>query len=100
MTNAEPSPREQLKQAKLAAAQDRVALKELLAPVRGRTALAQLLQRFHDAGSAVEADLLQDGKTGSFLDQQMNHGAAHAYAAALRVDRCKPSARPRPRPHW
>ena len=41
MTNAEPSPREQLKQAKLAAAQDRVALKELLAPVRGRTALAQ-----------------------------------------------------------
>lgn len=45
--------------------------------------VTSLLQRFHDAGSSVEADLLQDGKTGSFLDQQANHGAAHAYAAAL-----------------
>ncbi|TDK87968.1 ABC transporter ATP-binding protein [Mycolicibacterium mucogenicum] len=53
MTNAEPSPREQLKQAKLAAAQDRVALKELLAPVRGRTALAQLLQLIAAAATVV-----------------------------------------------
>lgn len=31
------------------------------------------LAQFHDAGSQVEADLLSDGKTGSFLDQQENH---------------------------
>lgn len=53
MTDAEPSPRAQLKQAKLAAAQDRAALKELLAPVRGRTALAQLLQLIAAAATVV-----------------------------------------------
>lgn len=53
MTNAEPSPREQRKQAKLTAAQDRAALKELLAPVRGRTALAQLLQLIAAAATVV-----------------------------------------------
>jgi 23S rRNA (cytosine1962-C5)-methyltransferase len=37
--------------------------------------------RFHDAGALVEADLLHDGKTGSFLDQQENHAAAYRYAA-------------------
>ena len=31
---------------------------------------------FHDAGSAMEADVLVDGKTGSFLDQQENHARA------------------------
>ncbi len=41
------------------------------------------LLRYHDAGSLVEADLLVDGKTGGFLDQQENHAAAHAYARAL-----------------
>ena len=35
--------------------------------------------RFHDAGSACEADVLEDGKTGSFLDQQENHARAAEY---------------------
>jgi 23S rRNA (cytosine1962-C5)-methyltransferase len=39
--------------------------------------------RFHDAGSLVEADLLVDGKTGGFLDQQENHARAGEYARAL-----------------
>jgi 23S rRNA (cytosine1962-C5)-methyltransferase len=36
--------------------------------------------RFHDAGSRCEADVLEDGKTGGFLDQQENHGRAAEYA--------------------
>lgn len=36
--------------------------------------------RFHDAGSLMEADLLHDRKTGSFLDQQENHAAVADYA--------------------
>jgi 23S rRNA (cytosine1962-C5)-methyltransferase len=43
--------------------------------------------RFHDAGSAMEADVLLDGKTGSFLDQQENHARAAEYVAALRSER-------------
>lgn len=43
--------------------------------------------RFHDAGSAMEADVLTDGKTGSFLDQQENHARAAEYAALLRAER-------------
>lgn len=39
--------------------------------------------RFHDAGSLMEADLLTDRKTGSFLDQQENHAAAADYATRL-----------------
>jgi 23S rRNA (cytosine1962-C5)-methyltransferase len=35
--------------------------------------------RFHDAGSWCETDVLVDGKTGSFLDQQDNHARAAAY---------------------
>ena len=35
---------------------------------------------FHDAGAAVAADVLIDGKTGSFLDQQENHARAAEYA--------------------
>lgn len=31
---------------------------------------------FHDAGSALEVDVLVDGKTGAFLDQQENHQRA------------------------
>lgn len=38
---------------------------------------------FHDAGSRMQADLLTDRKTGSFLDQQENHAVAAAYARAL-----------------
>lgn len=40
--------------------------------------------RFHDAGSLMEADLLVDRKTGSFLDQQENHALAAEYARRLR----------------
>lgn len=36
--------------------------------------------QFHDAGAVVEADLLVDGKTGAFLDQQENHLQVLAYA--------------------
>jgi 23S rRNA (cytosine1962-C5)-methyltransferase len=39
--------------------------------------------QFHDAGSRMEADLLTDRKTGSFLDQQENHAAVGEYAARL-----------------
>lgn len=39
--------------------------------------------RFHDAGSLMEADLLADRKTGSFLDQQDNHALAGEYAARM-----------------
>ena len=31
---------------------------------------------YHDAGSAVEVDVLEDGKTGGFLDQVENHARA------------------------
>ena len=42
----------------------------------------QTLVSFHDAGTLMEADLLQDGKTGAFLDQQENHAwcLGHAFA--------------------
>lgn len=39
------------------------------------------LVRFHDAQSLMEADLLDDRKTGSFLDQQENHALCGSYAA-------------------
>ena len=39
--------------------------------------------RFHDAGSLMEADLLADRKTGSFLDQQENHAAVCDYAMRM-----------------
>lgn len=42
--------------------------------------------RFHDAGSLMEADLLHDRKTGSFLDQQENHAAVADYARRLFPD--------------
>ncbi len=48
---------------------------------------------FHDAGSAVEADVLEDGKTGSFLDQQENHARAAEYVAMVaRTDGEPPEA--------
>ena len=39
--------------------------------------------RFHDAGSTMEADLLSDRKTGSFLDQQDNHAEVATWAQSL-----------------
>ncbi len=39
--------------------------------------------RFHDAGSSMEADLLFDRKTGSFLDQQENHQEVAQFAQSL-----------------
>lgn len=39
--------------------------------------------RYHDAGLLMEADLLTDGKTGAFLDQQENHACAQAYGRAF-----------------
>ncbi len=42
-----------------------------------------LMVRFDDAGSPMEADLLADRKTGSFLDQQENHACAADYARRL-----------------
>lgn len=39
--------------------------------------------RFHDAGSLMEADLLTDRKTGSFLDQQENHATVGEYARRM-----------------
>lgn len=39
--------------------------------------------RFHDAGSTMEADLLSDRKTGSFLDQQHNHEQVASMARLL-----------------
>lgn len=45
------------------------------------------LAQFHDAGSRMQADLLFDKKTGSFLDQQENHARAAAYARRLFADR-------------
>jgi 23S rRNA (cytosine1962-C5)-methyltransferase len=35
---------------------------------------------YHDAGSAMTTDVLSDGKTGGFLDQQENHAVAARYA--------------------
>ena len=43
------------------------------------------LAGYHDAGSRMQADLLFDKKTGSFLDQQDNHALAAAYARHLFV---------------
>lgn len=48
-----------------------------------RTAAGSLMVRFDDAGSPMEADLLADRKTGSFLDQQENHACAADYARRL-----------------
>jgi 23S rRNA (cytosine1962-C5)-methyltransferase len=36
---------------------------------------------YHDAGSAMETDVLEGGKTGAFLDQQENHARAAEYVA-------------------
>lgn len=44
---------------------------------------AEAVVRFDDAGSPMEADLLNDRKTGSFLDQQENHACAADYARRL-----------------
>jgi 23S rRNA (cytosine1962-C5)-methyltransferase len=44
---------------------------------------AQTLVRYHDAGALLEADLLADGKTGGFLDQQENHALALGYAQGV-----------------
>jgi len=46
-------------------------------------AAGSLMVRFDDAGSPMEADLLADRKTGSFLDQQENHACAADYARRL-----------------
>lgn len=46
-------------------------------------AASSLMVRFDDAGSPMEADLLADRKTGSFLDQQENHACAADYARRL-----------------
>ena len=43
----------------------------------------EAIVRFDDAGSPMEADLLNDRKTGSFLDQQENHACAADYARRL-----------------
>jgi 23S rRNA (cytosine1962-C5)-methyltransferase len=51
-------------------------------PVAGQ-AQPETLASFHDAGSRMQADLLTDRKTGSFLDQQENHALAAAYAERL-----------------
>jgi 23S rRNA (cytosine1962-C5)-methyltransferase len=54
--------------------------KGLLIP--GRASAAARV-RFDDAGSPMEADLLADRKTGSFLDQQENHACVADYARRL-----------------
>lgn len=41
------------------------------------------MARFHDAGSTMEADLLADRKTGSFLDQQENHLEVAQWAQSI-----------------
>lgn len=48
------------------------------------------LAAYHDAGSRMQADLLFDKKTGSFLDQQENHALAAAYARRLFVQGDRP----------
>lgn len=57
---------------------------EVSAPQAGAAALdrstVSTLASFHDAGSQMQADLLHDRKTGSFLDQQDNHAQAADYA--------------------
>ena len=57
---------------------------EVSAPRAGAAALDRstvtTLASFHDAGSQMQADLLHDRKTGSFLDQQDNHARAADYA--------------------
>jgi 23S rRNA (cytosine1962-C5)-methyltransferase len=40
------------------------------------------LVEFHDAGTRMQADVLADGKTGGFLDQQENHARAASYVRA------------------
>jgi 23S rRNA (cytosine1962-C5)-methyltransferase len=41
---------------------------------------------YHDAGSAMEVDVLSDGKTGGFLDQCENHARAGEYARGSGLD--------------
>jgi 23S rRNA (cytosine1962-C5)-methyltransferase len=41
---------------------------------------------YHDAGSAMEVDVLADGKTGGFLDQTENHARAGEYARGTGLD--------------
>ena len=38
---------------------------------------------YHDAGSACETDVLSDGKTGGYLDQQENHARAFEYGRLI-----------------
>ncbi len=54
-----------------------------LRKARGSDDSPDTVLRYRDAGSLVEVDLLTDGKTGGFLDQQENHALAHDYARAL-----------------
>lgn len=62
------------------------------AAAAGRSSGASTLAAFHDAGSQMQADLLSDRKTGSFLDQQENHALAAAYAERLFAHRAGPAA--------
>ena len=41
---------------------------------------------YHDAGNAVEVDVMEDGKTGGFLDQAENHARAAGYARGEGLD--------------
>jgi 23S rRNA (cytosine1962-C5)-methyltransferase len=41
---------------------------------------------YQDAGSAVEVDVMEDGKTGGFLDQVENHARAAEYAVGEALD--------------
>ena len=41
---------------------------------------------YQDAGSAVEIDVMEDGKTGGFLDQVENHARAAEYASGDALD--------------
>jgi 23S rRNA (cytosine1962-C5)-methyltransferase len=42
--------------------------------------------QYHDAGSLVEVDVLEDGKTGGFLDQLENHARAGDFARGEGLD--------------
>lgn len=47
---------------------------------------------YHDAGSVLRTDVLADGKTGGFLDQQENHARAASYVAVAGPGDEPPSA--------
>jgi 23S rRNA (cytosine1962-C5)-methyltransferase len=42
--------------------------------------------RYHEGAAAFEVDLLEDAKTGGFLDQRENHARARAYARGRGLD--------------